>query len=146
MRCQTTIVEMNEERCLELSDLLPHATIIHGDGTDPEVLHEAGFNCCDAAVLLSSMDEENFVLAMYAETFDTPKIICKINRDSYASILQKALPEATIISPKNITAEEIINRSAPGRMLPAAMLKPYISWFPAKRRLWNSRFAKPADI
>lgn len=110
MRCQTTIVEMNEERCLELSDLLPHATIIHGDGTDPEVLHEAGFNCCDAAVLLSSMDEENFVLAMYAETFDTPKIICKINRDSYASILQKALPEATIISPKNITAEEIIQQ------------------------------------
>lgn len=110
MQCRTTIIEISEQRCAELSELLPHTTIVCADGTDPQILQEAGFLECDAAVLMTGVDEENFVLAMYAETCAVPKIICKLSRGGYADILQQALPQATIIAPKNITAEQIIQQ------------------------------------
>ncbi len=38
MRMQVKIVELSEARCRFLSELLPHSTIICGDGTDQELL------------------------------------------------------------------------------------------------------------
>ena len=60
------IVEESRERCVELSSLLPTATIINGDGTDQTVLDEEGIKSRDAVVCLTSTDEENIILSMYA--------------------------------------------------------------------------------
>ena len=36
------IIENEEKRCLELSELFPEATVICGDGTDQDVLTDEG--------------------------------------------------------------------------------------------------------
>ena len=41
---QVKIIEQSKERCMELCDLLPKATIIHGNATDHELLEEEGFD------------------------------------------------------------------------------------------------------
>ncbi len=42
------IIEQNLERCNELSELLPHAMVIHGDGSDQQLLEEEGMERAEA--------------------------------------------------------------------------------------------------
>ena len=43
MGVEVTIIETNKKRCNELSELLPKALIIHGDGTERNLLQEEGY-------------------------------------------------------------------------------------------------------
>jgi len=103
-----SLLEQDEKRCVELSELLPKIKIINGDGTNRSVLDEEGLKYADACVSLTGIDEENMVISMYAKKLGVDKIITKINRLSFASILDTIGIE-TIISPKLISANRIIS-------------------------------------
>ena len=49
------IIEQDEERCRILSELLPHAMIIHGDGSDQKLLLEEGIRQTEAFALRGLM-------------------------------------------------------------------------------------------
>lgn len=102
------IIEQDYHRCMELSDLLPRASIIHGDGTDQSLLKEEGLAQVDAFASLTGIDEENIIMAMFASSCQVPKVVAKINRDSYAGMADM-LGLETVISPKNITANHIVS-------------------------------------
>ncbi len=101
------LVEKNREKCLELSELLPGVSIIHGDGSDQELLTEEGFNETDAAICLTGLDEENIIVSMYAYKQRIGKIITKINKESLVGLVE-SLRMASVISPKDITASRIV--------------------------------------
>jgi len=101
------IIEKNRERCDELCDLLPNATIIHGDGSDIDVLESEGIEEADAFVALTNIDEENLIMSMVANEKKVPKIITKTGRFDNLSILEK-LGIDTVINPKMTTANHII--------------------------------------
>ena len=50
------IIENKLERCEALSEMLPHATIIYGDGTDRNLLDQEGLATCEAFAALTGMD------------------------------------------------------------------------------------------
>ena len=102
------IIEQDYKRCLELSELLPQASIIHGDGTDQTILDEEGIKDSDAVVCLTSTDEENIILSMYAHKLKVHKIITKINRPTFVGLME-AISTASVISPKEIVASKIIS-------------------------------------
>ena len=102
------IIEHNHDRCIELSDLLPQATIIHGDGTDQSLLLDEGLNGIDAVVSLTGIDEENIIISMYAQKQNVKKVIAKINKTALSNILE-SVGVASVISPKDITADRIIS-------------------------------------
>lgn len=56
------IIESDAKRCEELSQLLPEATILHGDGTDQRLLQEEGIEHMDAIAALTGIDEENIII------------------------------------------------------------------------------------
>ena len=101
------IIELNKERCLMLNDILPNTLIIHGDGTDQDVLDSENFELTDAVVSLTDMDEENLITSLYAHQCGVPKVILKINRQNYIPVIKK-LGLDSIISPKFITANNIL--------------------------------------
>jgi len=101
------IIELNRERCVLLSDMLPNALIILGDGTDQEVLDNEDIQSADATIALTSMDEENLISSLYAHQCGVPKVILKINRHNYIPIVKKIGLES-IISPKLTTANNIL--------------------------------------
>ncbi len=101
------IVEHNLERCNELSDLLPHAMIIHGDVTEREILMEENIADADAVVALTNSDEENVLLSLFVNKLSKAKRIVKITRESFMEVIDE-MPVGNIVSPKNITAEYII--------------------------------------
>lgn len=101
------IVEMDHKRCSELSEALPNAVIIHGDGAQQELLREEGLRSMDAFVALTGMDEENILLSFYAASQNVPKVISKVNRDEFSYIADK-IGLDSIVSPKKIISDILV--------------------------------------
>lgn len=101
------IIDQDEKTCEILSESLPKATIIHGDGAQQEVLLEEGLLNTDAFVSLTGMDEENILLSIFAESKNVPKVIAKVNRSELAEMAEN-LGLDTIVSPKRIVSDILI--------------------------------------
>lgn len=101
------IIESDKKRCDELSILLPKAVIINGDGTDEELLKEAGVEYTESFVPLTGMDEENIILTLYAKKASNAKVVTKINRINFRKVIEN-LGLGSVIYPRYITSEAII--------------------------------------
>lgn len=101
------IVEMDKKRCEELSELLPQAMLILGDGTDRNLLLEEGLPQAESFVALTNFDEENIMLSLFVKSISKAKLITKVHRIAYDEIIEE-LDLGTVIYPKYITAESII--------------------------------------
>lgn len=101
------IIEADLERCEILSELLPEASIIHGDGTDQQLLLEEGIEHMDAIVSLTGIDEENIIISLYAARTTHAKVITKINRSSYEDIVAE-LDLGSVFYPRKICADNVV--------------------------------------
>ena len=106
-KVNTTIIENNYQKCQELSRKLDKATIIYGDASDSTLLLEEGLENMDAFVALTNFDEENIMLSLYANQVSKAKLITKVNKIGFEGIV-RSIPIGSIISPKYLTAEHII--------------------------------------
>ncbi|MBR3508135.1 MAG: Trk system potassium transporter TrkA [Lachnospiraceae bacterium] len=104
------IIEKNPERCLELSEALPHATIINGDGSDETFLKEERIDTMDSFVALTNMDEENILLSLMAKKKVSRKVITKINREQLNEVIHN-LEIDSVVYPKLLTAQKILRYS-----------------------------------
>lgn len=107
MGIQIKIIEIDKERCDELSELLPKATIINGNGTDKDLLMQEGLMQMEAFVALTNIDEENIMLSLFVKSLTDAKLITLVHRISYDEIID-SLDIGSIIYPKYLTAENII--------------------------------------
>ena len=89
MKIRVRIVEKDAKRCEELSELLPEAVIINGDGTDKKLLLQSGLEVAEAFITLTNIDEENIFLALYAKDQSHAKLITKVNRFAFDNIIEK---------------------------------------------------------
>jgi trk system potassium uptake protein TrkA len=105
---EVKIIEKDYNRCLELSELLPSATIIHGDGTSHDILSEEGLSDSDIVISLTGQDEENIIISMYAYKQNVKKIVAKVNKESFVGLIE-SIGMATIVSPKDIIADRIVS-------------------------------------
>lgn len=101
------IIEKDKNRCQVLAEKLPCVTIIHGDGSDDELLNEEGIENTDAVLALTGLDEENIVLSLSAKSLYHKKTIAKVTRMNYAG-LSDVLKVDSIVAPKKIVASQII--------------------------------------
>lgn len=106
-RLQVKIIESNRQRCEDLNEMLPEATIICGDGGDEELLKEEGIGSVEAFVPLTGLDEENILLTLYAKRVPGLKTITKINRITFNDVID-GLELGSVVYPKYITSEAII--------------------------------------
>lgn len=100
------VIEKDEERARALAQLLPHATVIVGDGSDRSLLLEQGLDNQDAFVALATMDEENIITTMYAASLGVGKTVAKVNRVSHD--LLRSIGIETAVSSKTIAANQIV--------------------------------------
>lgn len=101
------IVEHDLKRCEELAEMLPEATILHGDGSNRQLLLSEGLPFAEAFVPLTNLDEENIILTLFAKKHSHAKLVTKINRLEFDDVLD-SLEIESVIYPKYITCDFII--------------------------------------
>ena len=104
---EVKIIEKNTSRCEELSDIVPKAVLINGDGSQQELLLEEGLRSLDAFVALTGMDEENILISIFAANQNVPKVISKVNRDEMVKMAEN-LGLDCVVSAKSVTSDIIL--------------------------------------
>ena len=107
MGMHVKIIEIDKERCLELSDKLPDALIVNSDGTEEDILLSENIKQMDAFLAATGMDEHNLMCSLIAKRIGVKKIITKISRTSYINIARDMGLDSIII-PKLITTNQIL--------------------------------------
>ncbi len=101
------IVEQDFDRCTQLANLLPQASVIHGDASREFLLDNEGISDCDALVTLTGVDEMNIIISLYGSSCKVPQIITKLGRLENNTVLD-SLPIGSIISPKELCCNHIV--------------------------------------
>lgn len=101
------IIDQDRDRCRQFCDLLPGATMIHGESIQQELLLEEGIGSVDAFVALTGIDEENILMAFYANAQNVPKVVAKINHNQLAAMADN-LGLDCIISPKKVVVDVLL--------------------------------------
>lgn len=103
-----TIIEKDAEKCLKLVESFPYATIIHGDGTDHELLMSENLEKMDGFVALTDNDEENVMVSMFAAAKGVSHVIPKVNRVELGFIFEKlGLRNAITVDGKIVNKETV---------------------------------------
>ena len=102
-----SMIEIDKRKSEQLSEMLPDVNVIFGDGTDQELLMQAGMQDMDSFVALCDRDEENLMTALYATRQGVPKVVVKNNRLAYEDIIN-SLGLDSIVSTRSITVNTIL--------------------------------------
>lgn len=102
------IIERNPEICERLSEALPKAVILNGDGAEQELLLEEGLRSLDAFVSLTNTDEANILLSIFASGQSVPKVIAKVNREELVRMAEN-MGVDSVVSPKKMVGDVIVS-------------------------------------
>jgi trk system potassium uptake protein TrkA len=100
---EVVIVEDDEERAKSLAESMD-ALIIHGDGSDPEILKDAGIDRTEAAAVVTPDDNTNLTVCQILKKFNVPRIVARVNdpgkKDLYIGLQITAAisPTAAVVS------------------------------------------------
>lgn len=92
----------------ELAEFLPRVTVVHGNGTQHDLLIEEGIEAMDAFVALTDIDEENMIVSMFAKKKRVKKTVTKIKNAELYGMLDE-LGINNNVSPNQIVASQIIS-------------------------------------
>ena len=116
-----TIIEQNKRRCEELTEKLNNVLVIHGDGTDINLLEEEKISSMDAFVGVTGYDEANLLMGLMAKQSGVAKTISKISRENYTKIIDRLGIDAAL-NPVYITASNILKFVRGGKIVSVSML------------------------
>ena len=73
------IIELDYDKCVSLTELLPETLIINGDGSDEKLLESENLSEMSAFISLTNRDEDNF-MSVFLKQANVPKVITKISK------------------------------------------------------------------
>lgn len=98
---EIVIIEENEEKIDELSDLLD-CSFLHGDGSKPQVLEDAGPEHADILFCLTENDQYNIIAALVGRSLGYSKVVLQIHDADYLNICRELELENSITPSKTI--------------------------------------------
>jgi trk system potassium uptake protein len=101
------LIEIEKERCVQLSDLLQNTLIINGDARDTELLEDEGIRNMDAFIAVTDDTETNMFSCLLAKRLGVKRVIPLVENIDYIDISQSIGIES-IINKKLITASHIV--------------------------------------
>lgn len=102
------LLEDNLATAEAIAEQLPKVTVVHGNGTQHDLLLEEGIEAMDAFVSLTDIDEENMIVSMFANKMKVRKTITQIKSDNLYGMLDE-LGIDNNVSPKYIVAGRILS-------------------------------------
>ena len=90
------IIESSGDKSEEIADILPHTLVIHGDGTDIDLLATEGIVDMDAFIAVTGDDETNIITTLVARHMLVPRTIGLVNKVEYLPVTSKIGMDAVV--------------------------------------------------
>jgi trk system potassium uptake protein TrkA len=116
------LIEVDRNRALQVSQLLPKARVLHAIGTDVEFLKRERIAQAQAAVVAMRDDAKNLYAATLAK-LQGVAITLAIVHDTISEQVFEAAGVDVAINPRSLTAEEIVRFAHDPRTQQVAMLE-----------------------
>ena len=101
------LIEMNKEKCLDLSEKLPsNVIVVNGDGRNSDTLLEESIRDYDAFVAVTNSSETNILACVAAKSLGVPRTIAEVENIEYIRLAESMGVDA-VINKKLITAGRI---------------------------------------
>ena len=109
------LIELNRERCLELTEKLDDdIEIVNGDGRNSDLLFEEGITDCDAFVALTGSDEINVLSCVVARKLGVPRTVAEVENTEYIRLAEE-MGISSVINKKLLTASNIYRFTLGGK-------------------------------
>jgi len=101
------LIEMNKEKCLDLSEKLPgNVIVVNGDGRNSDMLIEESIKDFDAFVAVTNSSETNILACVAAKSLGVARTIAEVENLEYIRLAESMGVDA-VINKKLITAGRI---------------------------------------
>ena len=116
------IIEKKPDRCAYLAERLNKTIVLHGDGSDQELLAEENIREMDMVITLTKDDETNILAALLTKRLGARKSITRISKFSYFPLLN-AIGLEQVVSPRLSAINTILQHIRKGKVLSAISIK-----------------------
>jgi trk system potassium uptake protein TrkA len=116
VRHNVKLIESNKARCFELADQLEGTLVIHGNGSNVELLMEEGIDQMDAFIAVTENSETNIISCLVAKNHGVKKTIALVENMDYIHLSQN-IGVDTMINKKLIAANFIFRYIRQGEVI-----------------------------
>jgi trk system potassium uptake protein TrkA len=110
---RTKIIEMNLERCRELTERLKSTTVLHGDASDQEMLIGENIEDTDVFLALTNNDDANIMSSLLAKRMGAARVMTLIANPAYVDLIQSGEIDIAI-SPQQATIGSLLTHVRKG--------------------------------
>ena len=121
-RYNVRVIEFNKDRCLALAQQLERVIVLHGSGTDQDLLIEESIEDTDVFLALTNDDEANIMSSMLAKRLGARKVMTLINNPAYVDLVQGGDIDI-VISPQTTTIGSLLTHVRRGDMISVHSLR-----------------------
>lgn len=118
----TKIIEKDPDRCRELAEHLNKVIVLHGDGSDQNLLIEENIQDMDVVVTLTHDEETNILVSLLAKRLGAKNTITRISKFSYFPLMSTIGIEQ-VVSPRLSAINTILQHIRRGKVLSAISIK-----------------------
>ncbi len=118
----TKIIEKDPDRCAKLAEQLNKVVVLHGDGSDQELLNEENIQDIDVFIALTNNEETNILASLLARQMGARKTITKISKFSYFPLMSTIGIEQ-VVSPRLSAINSILQHIRRGKVLSSISIK-----------------------
>ena len=115
-RYSIKILELNAERCKELSEELDYSVILQGSASDQDLLLEENIEETDVFIAVTNDDEANIMASLLAKRLGAKKVMALINNPAYVDLIQGGEIDIAI-SPQQATVGSLLSHVRSGDMV-----------------------------
>jgi len=116
------VIEQESAVAQKIANEIPEALVLEGDGTDSELLKEAGVAKSDYFISLTKDDELNILGSLLAKDLGANKVAALSRKPQYVRVIERVGIDA-VMSPLTITANEILQMVSKKSLLSVGLLE-----------------------
>lgn len=105
--CDVKLIESNREKSRLIAEQLTDTLVVHGDGTDMDLLAQEGIIEMEAFIALTDDDENNIVSSLLARHLRVKRTITLVSRGDYMPII-KTIGLDVAVNKRLITSNKIL--------------------------------------
>jgi trk system potassium uptake protein TrkA len=121
---EVKLIELRKEEIPQLLRDLPADVVVHGNGTDPNVLEAAGIHTVDVLAPVTGVDEVNLVIANLARfEFDVPRIIARVNHPKNVWMFTPEMGVDVALNQADLLGSMIVEEMSLGDMMTLLKLR-----------------------